>query len=122
DGIHVYRAWAVVHQDVTADTFLKTSSLRAQAAEALANARVEIAQRGLAVTVTKNYYAFVTSQRKYATAQQSLQQAQRFLDITQQQERAGQVAHSDVVKAQIQFEQQKQGFQESNLGMENGRL
>src|SRR5262245_58435545 len=97
DGVHVYRSWGVVHQDLTADTFLKTSYRRAQAAEALAIARVEIAQRGLAVIVTRNYYALITSQRKYATAQLALQQAQRFLDITQQQENAGQVAHSDVV-------------------------
>src|SRR6266571_3089726 len=77
---------------------------------------------GVVVTVTKNYYGLITSQRKYATAQQSLQQAQRFLDITGQQERLGQVARSDVVKAQIQYEQQRQNFQEATLAMENARL
>ena len=122
DGVHLYRSWGVVHQEVTADTFMKTGYRRAQAAEALANARVEVAQRGLTVTVTKNYYAFVTSQRRYATAQQSVQQAQRFLEITQQQENAGQVAHSDVVKAQIQLEQARQAFQEATLGVETARL
>src|SRR5947199_5847318 len=65
DGVHVYRSWGIAHQDLTANTFLQTTYRRAQAAEALANARVEIAQRGLAVTVTRNYYALVTSQRKY---------------------------------------------------------
>ena len=122
DGVHVYRAWAVAHQDLSADTFNKSSYRRAQAAEALTNARVEVAQRGLNVVVTKNYYAFVTAQRKYATAQQAVQQAQRFLEITQQQEGAGQVAHSDVVKAQVQYEQQKQFFQEATLVMETTRL
>src|SRR5437867_10189432 len=122
DGVHVYRSWGVVHQDINANTFLNTGYRRAQAAEALANAKVEIAERGLVVTVTKNYYGLIASQRKYATAQQSLQQAQRFLDITQQQERLGQVARSDVVKAQIQYEQQQQNFQEATLGMENARL
>src|SRR5438128_9541535 len=86
DGVHVYRSWATVHQDITPDLFYKNTFRRAQAAEALAAAKIEIAQRGLAVTVTKDYYALVTSQRKYATAQQSLDQAQRFLQITQQQE------------------------------------
>ena len=122
DGVHVYRSWGVVHQDITPNTFFKSSYRRAQAAEALAAAKVQIAQRGLAVTVTRNYYAFVTAQRKYATAQQSVQQAQRFLDISRQQENLGQVAHSDVVKAQIQYEQQSQNFQEATLAMENGRL
>ena len=122
DGVHVYRSWGIVHQDLTPELVYNSTYRRAQAAEALAAARVEIAQRGLAVTVTRNYYALVTAQRKYATAQQSLAQAQRFLDITQQQEQAGQVAHSDVVKAQIQYEQQRQNFQEAMLGMENSRL
>src|ERR1041385_8947711 len=122
DGVHVYRSWGIVHQDITPDLFFNNTYRRAQAAEALAAARVEIAQRGLAVTVTRNYYALVTSQRKYATAQQSLAQAQRFLDISQQQEQAGQVAHSDVVKAQIQFELQRQNFQEAMLAMESTRL
>jgi len=122
DGVHLYRAWGVVHQDVTADTFMKTGYRRAQAAEALANARVEVARRGLAVTVTRMYYALLTSQRRYATAQQSVQQAQRFLQITQQQEAVGQVAHSDVVKAQIQYEQLRQAFQEAALGVETARL
>ena len=111
-----------MHQDITPNTFLQTSYRRAQAAEALAKAKVEIAQRGLSVTVTKNYYGLAAAQRKYATAQLSVQQAQRFLEITQQQEQAGQVARSDVVKAQIQYEQQRQAFQESMLSVENARL
>ncbi len=122
DGVHVYRSWGVLHQELSPNTVLMTGYRRAQAAEALSNAKVEIAQRGLAVTVTKNYYALVISQRKYATAQQAAQQAMRFLEISQQAERVGQVAHSDVVKAEIQYEQQKQTFQESMLGMENARL
>lgn len=122
DGVHVYRAWGIAHQELNTDTLQKTSYRRAQAAEALANARVEIAQRGLAVIVTRNYYALVTAQRKYATAQLAIQQAQRFVDITQQQEQAGQVAHSDVVKAQIQYEQQRSIFVEATLGMEAARL
>jgi outer membrane protein TolC len=122
DGVHVYRSWGSVHQDIGPELFFNNTYRRAQAAEALAAAKVEITQRGLAVTVTRNYYALVTSQRKYATAQQSLQQAQRFLQITQQQEQAGLVAHSDVVKAQIQFEQQRQAIQEATLAMGQTRL
>jgi outer membrane protein TolC len=122
DGVHVYRAWGTVHQDITPDLFYKDTFTRAQALEAQAAARLEIAQRGLAVTVTRNYYGLVTSQRKFATAQQSLQQAQRFLQITQQQEQAGQVARSDVVKAQIQAVQQEQSLQEATLVMGQNRL
>jgi len=122
DGVHVYREWGVAHEDITPNTFLKTNIRRADAAQALAAAKVEIAQRGLAVTVTRNYYTLVTNQRKYATAQDALQSAQRFMTVTQQQERAGQVARADVVKAQIQSEQQKIAFQEAVLAMESARL
>ena len=122
DGVHVYREQGIAHQDINANTFVKTNIRRADAAQALALAKIEIAQRGLGVTVTKNYYALVTSQRRYVTAQQALQTAQRFLDVTQRQENAGQAAHADVVKAQIQYEQQRAGFQEAMLVMENARI
>ena len=122
DGVHVYRFWGVIHQDLSPNTYLATGYHRAQAAEALAKAKLEIAQRGLNATVTKNYYALVVSQRKYATAQAALQQAQSFLNITQDTERAGQGAHSDVIKGQIQFETLTQAFEEARLSMEEARL
>jgi len=122
DGVHVYRFWGTIHQDLSPGTYLGTTYRRTGAAEALAKAKLEIAQRGLTATVTKNYYALVVSQRKYATAQASLQQAQNFLDISSATERAGQAPHSDVIKAQIQFETQTQAFEEAKLSMEEARL
>src|SRR5215469_10292151 len=122
DGVHVYREWGVLHEEFNANTFLKTNVRRADAAQAVALAKVEVAQRGLVVTVTRNYYTLAANQRKYATAQDALQGAQRFLDLTQRQEQAGQAAHADVVKAQVQYQQQKAAFQEANLAMENARL
>ena len=122
DGIHVYRAWGVLHQDLSPNTVFQTGYKRAQAAEAVARVKVEIARRVLDAAVTKNYYALVTAQRKYATAQQVVQQAQRFLEVSQQQERLGQAAHADAVKADLQYQQQKQGFDDATLAMENARL
>ena len=122
DGVHLYRSLANVHQDLSANTILKTDYERAGAAQAIALARVEIARRGLAITVTERYYALVVSQRRFATSQQGIQQAQRFLEVTQQLEAAGEAAHSDVVKAQIQLQQQRQQLQEATLAMENTRL
>lgn len=122
DGVHVYREWATVHQDVTANVFLGNDYKKAQAAEAIATAKAEIARRGLTVTVTKAFYALVVAQRKYATAQEALDQARRFLQLAEDTERAGQAAHSDVIKAQIQYQQQQTAFTEANLGMEDTRL
>ncbi len=122
DGVNMYREWGVLHQEISANTLSRSPLRRARAAEALAEARLEIARRGLTVTVTRSYYALVAAERKYALAQQAAQQAARFLEVSRQQQRLGQVAQSDVVKAEIQARQQQQTFQETLLAMENARL
>lgn len=122
DGVHVYREWAVVHQDFSPGTFTRVGVQRASAAEALARAKVEVARRGLAPTVTKAYYALLAAQRKYAAAQQALDQAQHALTISQDLERGGEVAHSDVVRSQLQVNTQQQALNEAQLGMESTRL
>lgn len=122
DGVHVYRAWGVLHEDLSPQNYTMTSYHRAQAAEAISRAKAEIASRGLTVTVTKLYYALAVSEHRYATTQQSLDQAKRFFEITQHEEQLGQAAHADVIKAEIQYRQQEQSFDESKLAMENARL
>ena len=122
DGVHVYREWAVVHQDLSPGTLRRTGVQRAAAAEAAARARIEIARRGLAPTVTKAYYGLIVAQRKYAIAQQALDEAQRALTISQDLERGGEVAHSDVVKSQLQQNTQRQTLNDAQLAMENARL
>jgi outer membrane protein TolC len=122
DGVHVYRDWAVLHQDLNAGLFLGTGIDRAASAEALARAKAEVARRGLAPTVTRAYYGLLIAQRKYSTAQQGVDQAQRALTISQDLQRGGEVAHSDVVKSQLQLNLQQQGLRESQLAMETARL
>lgn len=122
DGVHVYREWGILRQDLSPGLLMGTAFTRAKAAEALANAKAEIARRGLVVTVVKNYYGLVSAQRKYATAQAGLDEAKHFLDITSDAERQGQGAHSDTVKADIQYRIQKQAFDEARFAMEDARL
>ena len=121
DGVHVYREWGLVHQDFTA-AVTRTGIKRAGESEVAARARAEIMRRGLAVTVTRAYYALLSGQRKYATAQQALDQAKRYFDISQSMERGGEVAHSDVVKAELQVATQEQAFRDAQLAMDNARL
>ena len=122
DGVHVYRAWGVFHQDVPAGFFSAASYKRAAASAALADAKAEIARRGLVVTVTKAFYTLIAAQRKYASAQQTVTHAQRFLDDTRKLESGGEVAHADAVKAQLQLDQQKIALQEAELAMNNAHL
>jgi outer membrane protein TolC len=122
DGVHMYRDWAVVRQEVSVNTFTRAPLRQARASEAVAEAKLEIARRGLNVTVTKAYYGLVAAERKFAMGQQAAQQAARFLEVTRQQQRLGQVAQSDVVKAEIQSRQQEQNYQDAMVAMENARL
>jgi outer membrane protein TolC len=122
DGVKMYRAWGVAHQELSPSVLMGTPLHRAQALEAAAQAKLEVAQRGLAVAVTRSYYALVSAQRKYATAQDAAQQAARFLQNTRDQQAAGQVARSDVIKAEITYEQQAQALREATLGMDAARL
>jgi outer membrane protein len=122
DGVHVYRLWGVMHQDMPAGFFTGASYKRAQAAAALAQAKQEIARRGLVVTVTKNFYTLIAAQRKYASAQQTADQALHFFEDATKLEKGGEVAHADVVKAQLQFNQQKVALREAELAMNNAHL
>ncbi len=122
DGVNMYRAWAVMRQDLSPSTFAATPLHRASALEAVAQARLEVAERGLGVTTTRNYYTLVIAQRRYATAQAAAQQAARFLEYARQQERLGQLARSEVIRAEIQSRQQAQSFSDAALAMDNARL
>ena len=122
DGVHVYRAWGVFREVLSADNLTLASYRRAEAGETLARAQEEIAQRGLTVTVTQAFYGLVVGERKYATAQQARDQAQRSLQISQLMEHQGQVAHSDVITFQVQSNQQEQAYTEAKLAMDNARL
>jgi outer membrane protein TolC len=122
DGVHVYRVWGVFHEDMPAGFFTASSYKRAAAGAALADAKAEIARRGLTVTVTKSYYGLIVAQRKYGIAQQALDQAQHFFNITNDLEKGGEVAHSDVVRAQVQLNQQKLALQEAQLALDSAHL
>jgi outer membrane protein TolC len=122
DGVNMYRNWAQVHEDLSANVLLGTPVRRATALEAVAQAKLEVARRGLAVTVTSKYYALVVAERKYATAQQGTDQAARFLQTTRDQERLGQAAHSDAIKAELASQQQLQALRDAMVAMDAARL
>src|SRR5579864_5854147 len=120
NGVHEYISQGNVHQDISLANF--AGYRRASAAEAVARARAEIAARGLVVTVVQNYYGFVIAQRKYSTAQRAATEAQRFFDISQKLEHGGEVAHGDVIKAEIQLRDQQRNLHEADLEMSRSRL
>lgn len=120
NAVHEYISQGNVHEAVgLADL---AAYRRTRALEAVARAKAEIAARGLVVTVVQAYYGLIASQRKYASTQQATTEAQRFLDISQKLEKGGEVAHSDVIKAQIQTQGRERDLREAQLDMEKSRL
>jgi outer membrane protein TolC len=121
DGVHVYNEQAQVHEDLL--SLVRRGEIRrAQAAEAAARARLDVASRGLNATVIQDYYAIVASQRRLTNAQTSLGEAGRLLDITQKQERGGEAAHADVIKAQIQLQQRQRDLQDAALALDKAKI
>ncbi|MGP8248024.1 MAG: TolC family protein [Bryobacteraceae bacterium] len=121
DGVHVYNEQAVLHQEMLA--IVRNAEVRrAAAAEALARAKVEVAARGLDATVVGDYYAIVSAQRHFVNAQTSVREAERFLAITQDLEKGGESAHSDVIKAQIDLEQRRRDLREAEAAIEKTKI
>lgn len=121
DGVHVYNEQLNAHEELL--SFVRRGELHAAAAaEAVARAKAEVAARGLNTTVVQNYYGIASAERKLTNAATSVAEAQHFLDITQKQERGGEVAHADVIKAQLQVEQRQRDLQDSQLAVEKAKI
>jgi outer membrane protein TolC len=95
---------------------------KARAVTALARARAEVAGRGLVVTVVEDYYAVLGAERKHANAKTAEEEAEKFLSLTEKLERGGEVAHADVLKAQLQANDRKRGVDDSAAELMNSRL
>ncbi|MGD0777784.1 MAG: TolC family protein [Candidatus Solibacter sp.] len=121
NGPRVYTNMANVHGDVYAPG-KRADYQMAIAAEAIARAKVEIAARGLTAVVVQNFYTMAVAQRHYNNARRSLQEARQFVDITQKQEAGGEAAHSDVVKAQLTFDQRQRDVQDGQLAYDKARI
>jgi outer membrane protein TolC len=120
NSLHEYIAQGNVHQALSPG--MLADYRRVEAAEALSRAKAEIARRGLVVTVVQAYYGYVVAERKYSTAQKATSEADHFLGISQKLQNGGEVARSDVIKAQIQNQQQQRVLQDALLAMNKSRL
>jgi len=115
NAVHEYAAQGNAHEVVSGAQFADYS--RTEAAAAAARAKAEVAARGLVATVVKTYYAEIVGKRKYANAQLAADEAKRFLDLSQKLEQGGEVAHSDVLKAQLQANDANRALREAQLEM-----
>jgi outer membrane protein TolC len=120
NAVHEYLSQADVHQVFDAAAF--ANFRRMGAAAAVAKAQAEIASRGLVVTVVQNYYAISAAQLKLEASKRLAEEGDRFLKITQELENGGEIAHSDVIKAELQARDRRRQLREAQLGYLNARL
>jgi outer membrane protein TolC len=120
NAVHEYVSQADVHEAI--DLAAVQNFRKASAAAAVARAQQEIASRGLVVTVVQSYYAVAATRQKLEIAQKTSAEGQNFLKITQDLEQGGEVAHSDVIKAELQATDRRRQLQEAQLALLNARL
>ncbi len=118
-----------VHEYVSQAAVTETIGLRgvadmrlANAAAARAAAEYEIARRGLVATVVSFYYNLTASEHKVTVAESAMKEASGFTDLTTKRETAREVAHADVVKAQLQQQQRDRDLADARLAAERARL
>src|ERR1700676_845457 len=120
NAVHEYLSQADVHEAI--DVAAVANFRKLAAAAAVAKAQAEIASRGLVVTVVQRYYTIAAAQQKLETAKRNAQEGEQFLKITQDLEHGGEVAHADVIKAELQSRERQRQLQEAQLSWLNARL
>ena len=103
--------------------FAQIGAIRLATANALrAEAELEIARRGLVATVVSLFYGAGAGGEKVAVAERALAEANRFVELTQRREAAREVAHADVLKAEIAQQQRQREADEARLALQKARL
>ena len=120
NSIHEYVSQGNVHEVI--DLAGVASYRRVAAAAAVAKARAEIASRGLVVTVVQDYFHVAAAQSKLEIAQRGASQGEEFFKLTQALEKGGEVAHSDVIRAELQMQDRHRQLQEVQLELLNAKL
>jgi outer membrane protein len=120
DSIHEYWAQILVNQNISAASV--AGLRRARALSSQATADLESARRDLVSRVVAAYYGVLSSAEKAGVAQRASDEAQNFLDLTQKLEAGREVAHADVVKAQLQLQQRQRDLADAQLAADKARL
>ncbi|HEX3663274.1 MAG TPA: TolC family protein [Acidobacteriaceae bacterium] len=120
DSVHEYWAQLLVNQTISLPNIANWRRARAVAGQASAD--LESARRDLLVRVVAAYFGVIDTAEKAAVAQRALNEAQSFVDLTQKLEKGREVAHADVVKADLSLQQRRREFADATLAAEKARL
>lgn len=120
NAVHEYISQASVNETIGLAGIATARAASANAARA--QAEFEIARRGLVATVVGLFYSALSSQEKLAVTQRALDEANHFVDVTQEREQAGEAAHADVIKARLGQQERQRELADADLTKEKAYL
>ncbi len=120
NAVHEYASQAVVDERIGWKGFADAQVATANAARAAAE--LEVSRRGLVTAVVGLYYSVATLGEKVRIQGEALSEAKAFTTVTQQREAAREVAHADVVKAQLQMQQKQRDLSDATVAEQKARL
>ena len=120
NAVHEYTSQGTVNETLGLQGIAGVQ--RASAASARAAAELEVARRGLVSAVVGLYFSTLASERKLTVAQRAAGEADAFTNLAQKRETAREVAHADVVKAQLQQQQRQRDLADAQLAFDRSRL
>jgi outer membrane protein TolC len=120
NAVHEYTSQAAVTETLGLKSISAAQVAGATAARAAAE--LEIARRGLVAAVVGLYFGVSASERKLNAAQRAADEATSFADLTAKREAGREVAHADVVKAQLQLQQRQRDLSDARLAADRARL
>ena len=120
NAIREYASQALVTETLNVAAFANLK--RADAASAKATADLEVARRALVVAVATAYYTLVAEEESVRVAQRAEDEAQSFVNLTGKLETGREVAHADVVKANLVLQQRQRDLADAQLAEEKARL
>ena len=120
NAVHEYTSQAAISETVGLKQFADVRIASANAARS--SAELEIARRGLTLAVVNLYYSVSSFEKKQHLLTQALHEAQSFTEVTQKREAAREIAHADVVKAQLLLQQRQRELSDGTLAADKARL
>ena len=120
NAVHEYFSQGVVSETLSGAGVADYRRINAEAAAA--QARLEVARRGLVATVVGYYYSALAADARVAVANRAVAEASHFSTNTRQLEAGGEVAHADTVRGDLQEQQRKRELNDAVLAAEKARV
>lgn len=120
NAIREYAAQVMVNETIGMAGFADLQRTRALAAEAASD--LESARRDLILRVVQLYFSVISARNKLQVATRARDEARDFASLTAKLENGREVAHADVVKADLELQQRERDWSDASLAEERARL